>query len=230
MLNTLLLDTFHLFFPKVCEACQESLKDGEELICLNCRFDLPFTHFTVQKANSLEQSFTGRVSIAFGTALFYYESKGLTQALIHQLKYHDRQELGALFGDWMVEELLQSKRTPEFDCVIPVPLHKEKLKSRGYNQVALFGQKIAQGLGIEYNDTMLQRKLDTVSQTGKSRLDRFENLKDKFFIIDGKIFENKHILLVDDVITTGATIEACILQLNEINGIKISVATIAFTA
>lgn len=209
--------------------CEAPLNSNVEHICLRCRFELPMTNFSQQEGNDLEQSFHGRVSIDFATSLLRYQRKGITQHLIHQLKYKDKEELGTFFGKLLASELIENKRCPRFDFVIPVPLHLKKMKTRGYNQVNKFGQEIAKTLAIPFNDVILKRKLDTQTQTSKLRIDRFKDLQEKFFIQNGTLFENKHVLLVDDVVTTGATLEACVIKLQKINGIKVSIATIAFT-
>ena len=222
-------DIFELFFPKVCLHCEEQLIDTEELICLHCRFELPLADFSNHIANNLEQAFYGRIDIEFATALLVYQRKGITQNLIHQLKYKGKEKIGSFFGKWLANELLECGRCPQFDYIVPVPLHAVKLKTRGYNQVTKFGKEISTILSIPYSDSILQRKIDSKTQTSKLRIERFNDLREKFFVLDTIKFENKHILLVDDVVTTGATIEACVIKLKEINGIKVSVATIAYT-
>ncbi len=222
-------DIFELFFPKLCMYCEEQLHANEEHICLRCRFELPLTNFSNQKGNDLEKTFHGRVHIDFATSLCMYQRKGITQHLIHQLKYKGKEELGTFFGSWLATELQASERCPQFDFIVPVPLHEKKLKARGYNQVTKFGQKISKTLEVPYNSSVLLRKLDSQTQTSKLRIERFKDLKEKFFIDTPIIFENKHILLVDDVVTTGATLEACVIKLQKIKGIKVSLATIAFT-
>jgi competence protein ComFC len=222
-------DIFELFFPNLCLNCDEQLNENEESICLHCRFELPLADFSNNKANNLEQTFYGRIPIEFATALLIYQRKGIVQHLIHQLKYKGKEEIGLFFGKWLANELLECKRCPQFDYIVPVPLHAIKLKVRGYNQVTKFGEEISTILSVPYNASILQRKLDSKTQTSKLRIERFNDLKEKFFVADTIQFKNKHILLIDDVVTTGATIEACVIKLKEIEGIKISVATIAFT-
>ena len=225
----LLKEIFNLFYPQLCFNCETQLYEKEETICLHCRFELPLADYSNQNKNNLEKAFYGRIQVEFATALLLYQRKGITQNLIHQLKYKGKEELGIFFGKWLANDLLTCERCPSFDYVIPVPLHSKRLKARGYNQVTKFGKEIAALLSIPYNDVVLQRKLDTQTQTSKLRIERFNDLKEKFFVDDFKQFKGKHILLVDDVVTTGATIEACVIKLQEIDAIKISVATIAFT-
>ncbi len=222
-------DIFELFFPELCLHCEAQLSAKEKYICLGCRFDLPLANFSNQKGNDLEKTFYGRISVIFATSLLRYHRKGITQHLIHELKYKGKEALGIFFGEWMASELKDNERCPQFDVVVPVPLHEKKLKIRGYNQVHKFGQKIAEALDIPFHTAVLKRKLDSQTQTSKLRIERFKDLQEKFFVQNGALFENKHILLVDDVVTTGATLEACVLKLQKINGIKVSLATIAFT-
>ncbi len=222
-------DIVDLFFPRICFSCDQQLQAEEDSLCLHCRFELPLTNFTNIKNNTLEQAFYGRINLKFATSLLFYHRKGITQRLIHQLKYKGREELGTFFGKWIASELLVCDRRPIFDCIIPVPLHSKRLKERGYNQVAKFAQEIALMLSVPYVNCVLQRKLDTQTQTSKLRIERFNDLKEKFFIADPTVLKNKHVLLVDDVVTTGATIEACVIKLQEIEGVKVSLATIAFT-
>ena len=154
----------------------------------------------------------------------------MVRNLIHQLKYNNQQAVGTFLGTWLAKELLETKRCPVLDYIVPVPLHQNKLKSRGYNQVAKFGEVLAKELQIPYNDSILLRELDTHTQTAKSRVDRFENLKEKFYVANTTTFKNKHILLIDDVITTGATVEACVIKLQQCEGITVSIATMAYSA
>lgn len=223
-------DILYLFFPEVCQLCNKALAINEKHICVHCSFDLPVTNFTEEANNLIEQSFYGRVTIQFASCLFYYERKSVVQQLIHKLKYKSEEQLGFFLGQWLGSELAESKRLPSIDIVVPVPIHKKKLKARGYNQVTKFSQEIAKSINADYNDINLACILDVTTQTHKTRADRWKNVKEKFSLLDTHLFENKSILLVDDVITTGATIEACAIQLQKTKNIKISVATIAFTS
>ena len=222
-------DVFDLFFPRLCFNCDAQLKSKEECLCLHCQFELPLANFSDTKDNRLEQTFYGRINLEFATSLLLYHRKGITQHLIHQLKYKGEEAIGTFFGKWLANELLACERCPSFDCVVPVPLHAKRLKSRGYNQVAMFAQEISKILSVPYIESVLQRKLDTTTQTSKIRTERFNDLKEKFFCVDSQVLKHQHVLLVDDVVTTGATIEACVIKLQEIEGVKVSLATIAFT-
>lgn len=218
---------FDLFFPKVCYACLNILNDNENTICVNCRHNLPITSFHFNNDDAVKKVLYGRAIIENGTALFRFEKKGLVQQLIHGLKYKGYETIGTALGNWLGGELKDLEAYKMVDIVIPVPLHKNKLKKRGYNQVTKFGQQIAKALDAEYLDYVLIKVTNTKSQTIKNRLARWNNTDELFAIKKPELLENKHVLLVDDIITTGATIEACISVLNHTKNIKISVVTIA---
>jgi len=216
-----------LFFPKVCYACHEVLNDHEQDICTDCRNNLPVTNFHFHKDNNVSKVFYARVKVEYGTALFRFEKKGLVQQLIHNLKYKGQESIGVFLGDWLGGELKTVKEYSEIDMVIPVPLHKNKLKKRGYNQVAQFAEHIASALNVKYIDNVLLKVTNTDSQVLKSRFARWTSNEELFTLQNKNAIANKHILLVDDLITTGATMEACINVLNQAKNIKISVACMA---
>jgi len=222
-------DIYHLFFPKICLCCKEQLLKNEDAVCLKCRFELPTTNFTELVNNKVEQTFFGRIPIEFATALLFYKTKGISQQLIYQLKYYGHQEVGVFLGEWLGHELKTSKRFISVDCIVPVPLHAKRLKERGYNQLTTFGLSLSKIIDALYIDDVLIRKSVTETQTLKQRFERWKNVQEIFHLTDVKRFENKHILLIDDVITTGATLEACALQLLKSNNVKLSIATMAYT-
>ncbi len=224
-----LKDTFYLFFPKTCVCCDEQLVKNEIEVCLKCRFELPITNFTDEKENGVEQIFYGRVKIEFATALLFYRTKGISQKLIYQLKYKGKQGVGNILGEWLGLELKESSRFLSIDYIVPVPLHPKKLKKRGYNQLSTFGNSISQILEVPLIHDVLIKKFVTNTQTLKRRFERWKNVNEIFYLNDASIFKNKHILLIDDVITTGATLEACALELSKTEDIKISIATMTFT-
>ena len=219
----------NLFFPKVCYACLNYLKDNEDTICTNCRHDLPVTNFHFDNNKAIEKVLYGRAKIENGAALFRFEKDGLVQQLIHGLKYKGYENIGFVLGNWLGAELKESNNYNDVDIVIPVPLHKNKLKTRGYNQVAKFGQQIAKALDANYVDDVLIKVSNTKSQSTKKRLARWNSNEDLFTLENKSRIENKHVLIVDDIITTGATLEACISILNLAKGVKISIATMAIT-
>ncbi|MDB2462737.1 phosphoribosyltransferase family protein [Algibacter sp.] len=217
----------NLFFPKVCYACHNLLDDNEDTICLDCRHDLPITNFHFDNNDSVKKVLYGRAQIENGTALFRFEKKGNVQRLIHNLKYKDHEHIGFVLGNWLGGELKTLKSYNNIDAVIPVPLHKNKLKKRGFNQVTKFGQQIATALEVDYLDDVLVKVTNTKSQVNKKRLARWNSNEEQFTLENPSKIENKHILIIDDLITTGATLEACILVLNQAKNTKISIAAMA---
>lgn len=216
-----------LFFPKVCLACQFLLSDFEQYVCTHCRHSLPVTNYHLENNHSILKTFYGRAEIEHATALLRFEKKGITQQLIHQLKYKGHEEVGTFLGTWLGAELKEIKAYQSIDVVIPVPLHKKKLRKRGYNQVAKFGQQIALQLETTYCEDVLIKITNTASQVNKTRISRWINNEELFAIQNIEKLHNKHVLLVDDIITTGATMEACISVLNKAENVKISMASMA---
>lgn len=217
----------NLLFPKVCYACSNYLSDNEDSICVNCRHDLPVTNFHFNGSDTVAKVLRGRATLQLATALFRFEKKGPVQQLIHNLKYKGQEHIGALLGDWLGNELAEIEAYQNIDMVIPVPMHNTKLKQRGYNQVTKFGQHIAKALNADYVDDVLVKIYNTTSQTQKGRLARWLNNSEIFAVKHILKIENKHVLIVDDIITTGATLEACCNALNQAKAIKLSVATMA---
>jgi len=222
-------NVFDVFFPKICLSCNDALASSEEVICVKCRHDLPLTNFSFESDNLVEKSFYGKYPIKNGTALFYFYKQGTVQKLIHNLKYKNQQQVGAFVGNWLSEEMLEGNRFKDIDYIIPVPLHKNKLIKRGYNQVTTFGRSLSKKLSIPFKDDILVRVSYTKTQTKKIRLDRWKNVQELFYVPNPSKTENKHILLIDDVITTGATLEACCNAFKNSTGIKISIACMAYT-
>lgn len=225
----MLNDLAYLFFPVHCSACDNPLHKNERLICSSCRHKLPLTNFHYSNAEILEKVFYGRVLIANITALFVFEKQGLVQNLIHNLKYRNQEKISTELGKWLGHELSQITAYQEIDAVIPVPLHKLRLKERGYNQVAEFGREISLKLNAQYVENVLKKNIHTAKQSKRKQDNRWENIARSFSLENESSLQNKHILLVDDIITTGATLEACANTLSKIPGIKISIAAMAFT-
>ena len=218
-----------LFFPKLCHACNTVLKDNEIDICVGCRHELPVTNYHFERPEIVKKIFYGRVQLEAATALFYFHKKGRVQQLLHHLKYQGDEDIGRVFGNWLGAELQESPYYESIDVVIPVPIHLKKLKQRGYNQATLFAQQIAKVLNVPYVDDVLLKSVNTKSQVFQSREARFQSVAHSFYAQNINRVDNKHILLVDDVITTGATIEACALVLNPKKKVRLSVATLAIT-
>ncbi|WP_299012134.1 ComF family protein [uncultured Polaribacter sp.] len=224
-----LSDLFHLFYPKLCANCEHLLLKNENVICTLCRHDLPETNFTNFSNNKVTQTFYGRVSIEKAYALLFFRKTGITKKLIHELKYKGNENIGVFFGNWLGEKLKENKEFKSVDYIVPVPIHKKRKLERGYNQVYKLAKQLSKHLEKPLASNILERKFSDTTQTFKSRFDRFSDLEHKFYINNTSSLENKHILLVDDVITTGATLEACAKALQKTKNIKISVVTIAFT-
>ncbi len=188
---------------------------------------MPLTQYHLNPKNEAVKKFYGKVDIQFASAFLYFNKKGMVQELIHNLKYKGHQEIGTVLGQWYVEDLKELQMEIPFDAVIPVPLHKKKFKERGYNQVTTFGKAIASGFEIPFDENLLIRKVYSKTQSKKNLLGRSENIENIFDVKFNETNYNKHFLIVDDVLTTGATIEACSRALLKIPGVKISIICMA---
>ncbi len=219
---------FNLFFPRCCVCCGNDIGSSEEPVCLSCQNKLPYTDFSENPNNDLEQLFVGRIPLQAGTALFYFRKEGKVQQLIHHLKYKKRQEIGNFAGKLICGKIVESQRFSTVDVIIPVPLHPEKQQKRGYNQLSLFGETLSKKIGVPYVDNILKRVVNNVSQTKRKKITRWENVADVFFAEPSDCLKGAHILLIDDVITSGATLESCYLVLKNRGIAKISIASIAF--
>jgi ComF family protein len=216
-----------LFFPKVCAGCHTILITNETVFCTNCRHELPLTQYHLDPKNEAVKKFYGKIAIEHASALLYFNKKGIVQELIHNLKYKGHEEIGTVLGNWYMEDLKELILETPFDVVIPVPLHPKKFRERGYNQVTTFGKALAKGLKINYNDTLLYRKKYSKTQSKKNLIGRSENIENIFDVHFTAENQNKHFLIVDDVLTTGATLEACSKALLKIPGAKISIVCMA---
>ena len=209
-------------------ACRETLVAGEDLLCTDCRFNLPYTNFHLQADNIVARQFWGKIKIEAAFALFYFTKGGKVQNLMHELKYNGQQQVGNLTGNIAGGQLIQNDIFKTVDYIIPVPLHKKRMRKRGYNQSACFAEGLAAKLTAAIELDNLVRVRATETQTHKSRFARFQNMQEVFTIKNRERLKDKHILLVDDVVTTGSTLEACGTKLLEIEGLRLSIATIAY--
>lgn len=216
----------NLLFPKICCGCKSPLLKGQEVLCAECIHSLPLASFHKSGNEMLKKKFYGRFLVQNATALLTFQKRGITQELMHSLKYRGQKQISTFFGKWLGAELAEIESYKEIDLIIPVPLHKQKLKKRGYNQVEGFGKEIAKALKIPYRDDILLKISKTGSQVFKTRILRFET-EEVFIVQNLQEINNKHILLVDDIITTGATLEKCAIQLLKAENVSISIATIA---
>ncbi|MDI5886910.1 MULTISPECIES: ComF family protein [Flavobacterium] len=217
----------NLFFPKVCSGCSSFLLSNENVICTVCRHEIPLTNHHLNPENDAFKKFYGRIPVLHTSALFYFHKKGIVQELIHNLKYKGHEEIGAILGEWYAEDLKTIKLLQSADEIIPVPLHRRKLKERGYNQVTAFGTALSSSLNIDYNDSLLIRNVYSKTQSKKNLLGRTEGIESTFDVSFTEKDHNKHFLLIDDVITTGSTLEACSRALLKIPGSKISIVCMA---
>jgi ComF family protein len=203
------------------------MQQHEKLICLECELHLPETGYHQQSNNPLYQIFSGRVKIENVTSLFFYRKGGGVQQLLHALKYKGKKEIGIYFGEYYGKLLKKSELFNKIDMIIPVPLHPKKLKKRGYNQSESIAEGLSRGMDVPYFTQVVARRTFTDTQTKKSRISRWENVKDVFEVINPLLLQNKNILLCDDVLTTGATIEAMAQKIIPIEGVKIWVVALA---
>lgn len=216
-----------LAFPKLCAACNVALMQDEDIVCLACKYALPQTNLHTIKGNIIEQVFWGRVPIQFAASFLYFDKLSKVQEIIHQLKYNNQAEIGIELGKWYATILKNSNTLPKIDAIIPVPLHYSRLKKRGYNQSEMFANGLSEILEKPVFTKVLTRNRKTETQTKKSRFVRWHNVNEAFILTQPKALQNKHILLVDDVLTTGATLESCAQAILMAENIKISILTIA---
>lgn len=220
---------FDLFFPSLCAGCKHLLLPSEDLICTACRHELPFTSHPELTENEAFLKFYGKADISSAQCLLYYAHSGIVRQCIHELKYRGNQGIGRIFADFICASETATDRMKEADVIVPVPLHPKKLRQRGYNQVSTFARRISEQLGIPVSETLLVRNYHSKSQTKSNRSGRTNLKKELFSVSQTEAFQGKHILIVDDVLTTGSTLCQCISALNEIPGIRVSVACMAFS-
>ena len=218
---------FHLMFPHLCAGCSSDILCDDEFICYKCFEDSPVTNFALFNDNVVEKKFWGRINFEAATAEFYFGKDSVMKNIIYELKYKNHQQLGIYLGELMGKSLLNNPRFKDIDAIIPLPLHKEKQKKRGYNQAALLAHGIGNILKIPVEENKMIRSHKTETQTKKSTVERWENVRDKFEVLNHDLMENRHFLMVDDVMTTGATIDACANELLKVAGVRVSLAFLA---
>ena len=220
-------DFINLMFPNLCVVCGIHLQKNEHQLCLSCLHDIPRTNYHLIVDNPIERKFWGKVPIHRATSYFFFQKGSSFQKLLHILKYQGNKEIGELLGKYAAMDLLDSPDFASVDLIIPVPLHPQKYRLRGYNQSEWIGKGISDILNKPVNTTSLQRIRENTTQTQKSVYERYENTEGIFQLCNKTELEGKHVLLIDDVLTTGSTLEACIVALLDAPGIKISVFTLA---
>ena len=221
-------DFLNLFFPNLCQACDKPLVRKENILCISCLYKLPKTNFELHENNPISRIFWGRANIHAATSFLFFNKGGHVQKLIHQFKYKGNKETGRYLGELLGNDLKKSSLFNTIDLIIPVPLHKKKLHKRGFNQSDIIAEGISKSMLIPANTDILHRLEHTDTQTKKARYTRWENVKGKFGVINAEKLEGKHILLIDDVLTTGATLESCAQTLLEVPQTTVSVATLAY--
>jgi ComF family protein len=219
----------NLFFPEVCAGCNALLLSDEKVICTGCRHNIPLTNHHLNLKNEAFGKFYGKLPVEFVSTMCYFHKKGIVQEMIHKLKYKGREEIGDVIGHWYAEDLKALQSTNDIDEIIPVPLHKKRLRERGYNQVTAFGKALSAGMGIPYNEDLLIRNGYSKTQTKKDLSGRSMASQSIFDVVFTENDNNKHFLLIDDVLTTGSTLEACGRALMKIPGVKISIVCMAMS-
>ncbi|SHI40916.1 comF family protein [Hymenobacter daecheongensis DSM 21074] len=229
MLPALFADFVSLIFPRTCLACIEPLGRGEDHICTACRAQLPYTdyHKLPEKDNPLARRFWGKVPVRHALSYLRFLRHGRVQHLLHELKYQGQQDVGRVLGRWYGTELATAGLAPDFDLIVPVPLHRRKLAKRGFNQSDSFAEGLSLGLEVPWSAHALRRTEHTDSQTRKNRTERWLNVATVFEVAKPAAIIGQRVLLVDDVLTTGATLEACAAVLLAAGCREVSIATIA---
>ena len=219
-----------LIAPRPCLICGWRLDEDEQFLCVACNTQLPRTGFAaVAEDNEMARLFYGRIPIERCAALFFYRPQSNTSHLIHKLKYEHQPEIGTLLGRMTAREFIKNDFFEDIDLIIPVPITRDRCRQRGYNQASLIAQGVHEVTGIPVDETVVVRENFTSSQTDKHRLERMDNVENAFRALDTSSCEGRHILLVDDVVTTGATIVSCAQEIVRHANVKVSVLALAFT-
>jgi ComF family protein len=227
MVKTIFNDLLNLFFPNLCVVCKNKLAEGEQFICLECLLQLPKAHNWNEKDNKLEQFFAGRFPFERIASFAHFVKGGSMQQIIHELKYRNNPKIGQFIGQLCGEELASSQFIHNIDYIVPVPLHPKRQKQRGYNQSLEVARGISEKTNIAIDSETLIRTVNNQSQTKNSRFDRWKNVENIFTVTNPDMFKRKHILLIDDVITTGSTLESCAKEILKCHASKLSIFALA---
>lgn len=217
----------HLVYPELCVACNRELPAADTCFCLPCSLRLVPFQMDRPTDNAFTDRFWGRVPVEWGVAAYHFNRKSPVQKALHQLKYRNNPDVGVKMGRHLAVKLKNNTLVPQFDLIIPVPLHQARERLRGYNQSAMFATGISEIMDVPVRTDCVRRVLATSSQTRKKRMERFSNVSEVFAVLKPDILKGKRILLVDDVLTTGATLELCTAALSQVEGVRIGMATIA---
>jgi ComF family protein len=215
-----------LFYPRICPACKDLLNVHERVLCVRCINEFPYTNFHFDAENEVAKLFWGRIKIENATSFFYFKKGSRYQHIIHEIKYHNQKHLGKAMGKWFGYEL-QNTPFSYVDIIVPVPLHYSKMKKRGYNQSELIAHGLSEAMNIPVECKALKRTVNTDTQTRKSKYERWINVEGIFQVVSPDKLKGKHILLVDDVVTTGSTLEACASAILTLDNTRVSVLTLA---
>ncbi|MEO9894324.1 ComF family protein [Aurantibacter sp.] len=226
-LSNIVNDISSILVPRVCFGCNTHLLGGEHLICTSCRNDLPLTDYTFNVENTVDRIFYGRINVKKANSFLFFTENGIVQQLLHHLKYKNQEIVGDFIGEWFGNTIKTNGFIDAIDYVVPVPLHRKKLQRRGYNQVTRFAKHLATNLNAEFRDDILLKTSNSKTQTKKGRLGRWFENKSLYTLSNSMDLANKNVLLVDDIITTGATIELCAKALQKSKNINIYVASMA---
>jgi ComF family protein len=225
--KNILTGTKHLFYPHLCTGCGSDILDEDNMLCLHCIDDLPETHFEQHANNPIERIFWGRLPVVAAHSQFYFSKDAVIQRLIHELKYKGNKEIGFYLGRLTANALLNSHRFKNIDIIVPLPLFAEKERKRGYNQAAVIAEGMSAVMNVPVIYNNVTRRRFTQTQTKKHRAERWENVAGSFEVNRPVELKGKNVLLVDDVITTGATLEACGMAILQIANTTLSIATLA---
>lgn len=218
-----------VIFPSGCAGCSTLLLKNEKIICTKCIHNLALTHHFNLKNHEIDRVFYGLLPYEFAASLLYFTKKGITQQLMHQLKYKNRPEIGTFLADFFTNNLKQIEAIKTVDYIISVPIHTSRLQQRGYNQVSSFAETLGKNLEIPVLEGVLIKDKNQKSQITNSKADRLKQIQNVFTIQKSEKIEGKHILLVDDIFTTGATMEACAKEILRVPNTKVSLLTMAYT-
>lgn len=229
-MKTAFRSLLHLFFPHTCAGCGSDILAHDQLLCLQCIDRLPQTGFHRYAGNPVEKIFWGRLKVSCATSFLYFTKSSLLQHLVHQFKYNGKREIGQFIGRRMGEVITEASRFGEIDALIPLPLYAARERRRGYNQAGVLCDAMAEILQVPVLRDTIIRKTATETQTRKGRTERWTNIAGRFELLQPEAVCGKHVLLVDDVITTGATLEACGQELMSAGDTRLSIFTMAYSS
>lgn len=228
-ISSLVQDTSRLLLPHLCMGCGDDTPERSSLLCASCMIRLPVTNHFKQPHNEVYEKFAGRIQFKQAASMFYFTKHSLLQHLFVQLKYRGHEKTGLIFGNMLGQALAMAPQFEDINTIVPLPLNEYKMHIRGYNQAALIARGITDVWAKDYDNTSITRSIFTQTQTKKSRFSRFENMEGVFAVKNSVSLAGKHVLLVDDIVTTGATLEACGRAMLQIPGVQLSFVTVACT-